>query len=330
MLTAAGVTCALFVPAAGAATSRQTATVTLTTTEPGAAVGSTQRIHIRNPDDANAKPYTIQTIVFRLAPGTVIDTDALPQCKASDAELMAQGGSACPASTRVNTGLVRSDTGSTAVFPRFVHSDVQNFNNKDELIGVADTREIPNRNVTHARISGNTITFNVPDSPGMGPPDNFSALTDLTIITPALVRDGRVYTRTPPTCPASGFWDGSILFIYKDGVRQTVQTRAPCKGKGSGVNRRLDRTRPRIGLSGVPSRKGCARASFRAGVRVADRSGLRRIAVYLDGRLIRDTRRTRFGMRVRSRRGRHRLTVLARDGAGNRARRSKVFRRCAG
>lgn len=328
MLTALGVTCALFVPAAGAATSRQTATVTLTTTQPGAAVGGTQQIHIRNPDDPNAKPYTIQTIVFRLAPGTVIDTDALPQCKASDAELMAQGGSACPASTRVNTGLVRSDTGSTAIFPRFVNSDVQNFNNQDELIGVADTREIPNRNVTHARISGNTITFNVPDSPGMGPPDNYSALTDLTVISPALVRDGRVYTRTPPTCPASGFWDGSILFIYKDGVRQTVQTRAPCKG--SGVNRRLDRTRPRIRLSGVPSRKRCARASFRAGVRVADHSGLRRIAVYLDGRLIRNTRRTRFGVRVRTRRGHHRLTVLARDGAGNRARSSRVFRRCSG
>ena len=327
MLTAVGVTCALFVPAAGAATPRQTATATLTTTEPGAAAGSTLRIHIRNPDDANAKPYTIQTIVFRLAPGTVIDTDALPQCKASDAELMAQGGSACPASTRVNTGLVRSDTGSTAVFPRFVNSDVQNFNNKDELIGVAETREIPYRNVTHSRISGNTITFNVPDSPGMGPPDNYSALTDLTILTPALVRNGRAYTRTPPTCPASGFWDGSILFIYKDGVRQTVDTRAPCKG--SAANRR-DRTRPRIRLSGVPSRKRCARASFPVGVRVADRSGLRRIAVYLDGRLIRDTRKTGFGVRVRSRRGRHRLTVLARDGAGNRARRSRVFRRCAG
>jgi hypothetical protein len=227
----------------------------------------------------------------------------------------------------VNTGLVRSDTGSTAVFPRFVNSDVQNFNNKDELIGVAETREIPYRNVTHSRISGNTITFNIPDSPGQGPPDSYSAMTDLTIITPALVRDGRVYTRTPPTCPASGFWDGSILFIYKDGVRQTVETGARCEG--SGANRR-DRTRPRIRLSGVPSRKRCARASFPVGVRVVDRSGLRRIAVYLDGRLIRHTRKTSFGVRVRSRRGRHRLTVLARDGAGNRSRSSRVFRRCSG
>jgi hypothetical protein len=319
---------AVFAPAAGAVTSRQTAAVTLTTTQPGVAAGSTQRIHIRNPDDPTAKPFTIQTIVFRLAPGSVIDTGALPQCKASDAELMAQGGSACPASTRVNTGLVRSDTGSTAIFPRFVNSDIQNFNNQDELIGVADTREIPNRNVTHSRISGNSITFNVPDAPGMGPPDNFSALTDLTIVTPALARGGRAYTRTPPTCPTSGFWSGSILFIYKDGVRQTVDTTAPCKG--SGPNRRLDRTRPRIRLRGVPSRRRCARASFPARVRVSDRSGLRRIAVYLDGRLIRSTRKTGFRVRVRTRRGHHRLTVLARDGAGNRARLSRVFRRCAG
>jgi hypothetical protein len=258
----------------------------------------------------------------------VIDTRALPQCKASDADLMAQGASACPADSRVSTGLVQSDTGSSAVFPRFINNDAQNFNNEGEVVGVADAREIPLRTVTRSKISGSTVTFDYPEAPGQGPPDNFSALTELTLRTPSLVRNGRAYTRTPPTCPASGFWDGSILFIYKDGVRQTVETRAPCKG--SGPNRRLDRTRPRIRLSGVPSLRRCARASFPAGVRVSDRSGLRRIAVYLDGHLIRDTRKTRFGVRVRVRRGRHRLTVLARDGAGNRARRSKLFRRCAG
>jgi len=107
-----------------------------------------------------------------------------------------------------------------------------------------------------------------------------------------------------------------------------VDTTAPCKGQGP--NRRLDRTRPHIRLGGVPSRRRCAHASFPARVRVSDRSGLRRIAVYLNGRLIRDTRKPRFRVRVRTRPGRHRFTVLARDGAGNRARLSRVFRRCAG
>lgn len=329
-LTAAAVACAVLLPAAAPASApRQSATVTVDTTQPGAPAGGTQSIRIRNPDDPNAKPFSVKTIVFHLAPGTAIDTDALPKCRASDAELMAQGAAACPPDSRVNTGVVRSDTGSTAGFPRFVTSDVQNFNNDGELIGVADAREIPFRTVTHTRISGNTITFDIPDTPGQGPPDNFSALTSLNTVTPTLVRAGRAYTRTPSACPASGFWPGSIDFIYHDGVKETVQTPAPCK-RASGAQGARDRAPPRIGLRGVPSRRHCARRSFPARVRAWDRSGLRRIAVYLDGRVIRSTRRTGFVVRVRAGHGRHRLTVLARDGAGNRARRSALFRRCGG
>src|SRR3954454_17710733 len=142
------VCCALLPAATGADTPRQTATGDLTTARPGASTGSTIKAHIRNPGDAGAKPYSVKTIVFTSAPGTVIDTAALPQCKASDAELMAEGGAACPADTRVNTGLVRSDTGSSAGVPRYVNSDLQNFNNQGELVGVSDTREFPYRNVT--------------------------------------------------------------------------------------------------------------------------------------------------------------------------------------
>jgi hypothetical protein len=315
------IACAVVAPGvAGAAGPRQTASAVLTTREPGTATGSTQSIHIRNPDDPSAKPYTIKTIVFRLAPGSTLDTGALPQCKASDAELMAQGAAACPASSHVSTGLVQTDTGSPGVLPRFINNDAQNFNNDGEVVGVADAREIPLRTVTRSRIAGNTISFDYPEAPG-GPPDNSAALSELTLVSPPLVRGGRAYARTPSTCPASGFWEGSILFIYRDGVRQTVDTKAPCNP--SAAQRRLDRTPPRIRLR---ARKGCARRARRVAVRVHDRSGLRRVAAYVDGRLVRSTRRAAF--RVRVRRGRHRLTVLARDGVGNRARRTLRFRVC--
>jgi hypothetical protein len=318
--------CALLPADTGADTTRQTASVDLTTTRPGASTGSTIRLHIRNPGDAGAKPYSVKTIVFTSAPGTVIDTRALPQCKASDAELMAAGGAACPADTRVNTGLVRSDTGSSFGVPRYVNSDIQNFNNQGELVGVSDTREFPYRNVTHSKISGTSVTFDVPDAPGQGPPDNFSAVTDLTILTPALARGGRAYLRTPPACPASGFWRGSVDFIYHDGVRQSVETRAPCQGGGA---RRGDHTRPRIGVRGLPRRGRCARARLRVRARASDASGIGRLAMYRDGRLVGNARRATLSRRVRVGRGRHRVTVLARDRAGNRARKSRVLRRCA-
>jgi hypothetical protein len=317
------VLCVAMVAAPAHAANRASVSVSLTTRKPATAAGSTQENHIREPGKPGAKPHAVTTIVFRLAPGTVIDTNALPQCKASDADLLAQGPAACPANSRVNTGVVRSDTGSTGAFPRIVHSDIQSFNNQGEIIGVATAREIPFRNVTRSRIQGSTITFDVPQTPGQGEPDPMSsALTDLSLVTPVLGTERRPYERTPPSCPTDGFWTGSVLFIYRDGKRETVPLKSPCDRASR------DRHPPHIRLLGVP-RWHCARHAFRARVRVRDRSGVRRIAMYLDGRLIRDTRRTRFTRKIGARSGRHRLTVLARDGAGNRARKSLRFRRCA-
>lgn len=88
----------------------------------------------------------------------------------------------------------------------------------------------------------------------------------------------------------------------------------------------------RRGARRPPARTVCTSRSFTAHVRIRDRSGIRRVRVYLDGKLVRRTARTRFSLRISVRGlpvGRHRITVVAQDRAGNRSVTRRRFGRCA-
>jgi hypothetical protein len=263
----------------------------------------------------------VKTIVSELPPGSVIDTTAIEQCKASDAELMAQGAAACPPGSLVSAGTVLTDSGSAGLVPRFTTNRVQNFNNTGELIGIAESQDPPTRVVSRAKVSGRTVTFTAPTLSGNPPPDPYTAFRDLRLTGPALVRGGAAYTRTPPVCPRSGDWTATFTFSYQDGASERTQTGTPC---------RRDLKPPRVRLRGVPLGR-CASGNFTVRVRIGERSPVRRVALYVDGRLVHATTHRVFRRRIRARRlraGRHRLTVIARDSSGNRGRRTLRFRRC--
>ena len=87
---------------------------------------------------------------------------------------------------------------------------------------------------------------------------------------------------------------------------------------------------PRVSAANVP--RACVSRSFRARVTVVSDTSLRRATVSLDGRRLRTTAAGTFRVRVpadRLRPGRHRLTVVAEDAAGNRTRQTFEFRVCA-
>ena len=84
---------------------------------------------------------------------------------------------------------------------------------------------------------------------------------------------------------------------------------------------------PRVSASRAP--RGCASRAFR--VRVSSDTPTRTTTVSLDGRRIRRSGAASFTVRLprRLRTGRHRLTVVTTDAAGNRTRRVFRFRACA-
>ena len=302
--------------------SRQTASIAFDAQRPGQSTGTQLSIDYVNPDDAAAKPPAVQTVVIRLAPGSAIDTSVPAPCEASDQQLMASGPAACPAGSRVGKGELDADTGLAGP-ARLLQNDVTLLNNRSELILLLESKTQPTtRLVARATIQGPTITSEVPPLPG-GPPDGFTAIKRVRL----RLDERRGYVTTPPSCPSSGRWTNSVSFTYRDNLTQTVSNGSPCA-----VSSRRDYKPPRIRVGGVP-RRTCAGPVVRARVRIGERwSGLRSAELLLDGRSRLTTTSRAFRRRIRTARlhsGRHRLTVVAVDRAGNRSVKRVGFRKCA-
>src|SRR5438874_3048228 len=88
---ACGASLGLFPGWAAAEPPRQTAKVAFTTTTPGAPTGLSTSVDWTNPSDRTAKPYAVDKVIFRYARGISIDYAVPDQCKASDAQLEADG-----------------------------------------------------------------------------------------------------------------------------------------------------------------------------------------------------------------------------------------------
>ena len=215
---------------AAATVPRQVGSVTWTSQVPGASTGILIDFTFRNPDGANLKPHAVKSMVIRSPAGARIDTSVPPQCHATDAQLLVEGPAGCPADSKVGTAVVDSDTGSTGPFPRYTRTHVTNFNNQDEVIGVGVNDDLPAiKSVDRTKIAGNTSSTTFPVFPGQPPPDPFVAFKHLHIELASYVRDGRPYARTPPRCPAVGYWTIRATFTYHDGVSQSVDSHTPCR-----------------------------------------------------------------------------------------------------
>ena len=207
----------------------QTASLRFIESMPGRASGYRVRIDYTNPDDPEAKPPSVKRVVEVFPRGTRVDTGAPARCRASDAELMLVGRSACPRGSIVGNGFIRLDTGIPGP-GRYLKEDVTFLNNTNQLIYLTRDRANGARTVVRARVRGNRVITEAPLLPG--------AATDGTAIDvvrgnfPKLVRmrDGhrRAYVTTPQRCPARGFWVTRVRFAYHDGTNQTERTRNRC------------------------------------------------------------------------------------------------------
>jgi len=234
ILTVVLLAAAAVAPGASAAEGvRQSGTFTWTSARPGAPTGYAMAVDFYDPADPAAKPHTLKTLIVRFPNGAVVDTGALPQCKATDAELYLEGPKACPADSRVGGGTIVTDTGSTmSSIPRYAVNDVTQFNNQDEVIGVAVSEtDPPVTAVSRSKLEGETSTTEIPIFPGSPPPEPFTAFRRMRLSVPAIVRDGRAYGLTPPTCPPQRYWTIAMTFVYYDGVSQSIESHSPCRGR---------------------------------------------------------------------------------------------------
>ncbi len=308
---------------AAAQTPRAKVDAIFTSQTPGTSTGRLENGDFVDPANPGGKPHGVRSVVLELAGGARWDTDAIPQCSASDAALTASGPAACPAETKVGQGPVVVDTGFEGS-NRNVEFDFSAFNEDDGMILVGREKQSGGHLVVHATISGGRLEIQFPPAPGT-PPEGGALKTErIVFFERSEVRDGqrRAYLTTPPTCPASGVWVNRLTYTFGDGVSETVESASSCVAQRS--------PSLRLRVSGVPQRR-CVARTFRARIRVNGGATQPRVWLYLDGsRLaVQDDRSFRQHVSVAGlRSGRHRLTVKVRGPNGERLTHRARFRRC--
>lgn len=205
---------------------RETVNMAFSTPHPGSPAGSTYSASFRNPSDPSATPPALRRLVITAAPGTILDTSALPRCGASDAQLKQQGESACPASTRIGHGT--ADV-KPVVFPA-VHYTTTLFNADRQQAELLRSEPPAPSVVVRGYVRGHDLDSPIPTciNGGYAPddcPDDQVSLLRNTLVLPE--RGG--YFVTPPTCPASRAWRTRVKLYYGDGVVDTVTTTQPCE-----------------------------------------------------------------------------------------------------
>jgi hypothetical protein len=160
--------------------------------------------------------------------GQRYDTSVPERCTASDLQLAAFGAAACPEGSRLGAGT--TDTAFMGGPSSTVGLDT--FNNENEQIILARSPLITT--IVRGRIHPDqSVEFAsptcYPSVPGVRcPVDNVLQLRSSMRIAP-YTRAGRSWLTTPPKCPKSKRWRGSIRWWWADGTEDTVAIEYPCK-----------------------------------------------------------------------------------------------------
>jgi hypothetical protein len=211
----------------------QTFTATLPSTPTG--LGWAATYHAAG--DSQAPPPAMEKMIFYPPAGFRYDTSVPEQCAATDAQLSAQGPSACPEGSRLGEGTTEGlflfPFAHDYTFDHFTHHlDVLNNANEQILLVESEGWTIvrgkfqPDGSLVFA----STTCF--PASPtGECPDDYIIQLGSSTTIPPYTNAKGS-YAATPPTCPRTRNWETTVRFWWTDGTTDSVVTTQPCGRKG--------------------------------------------------------------------------------------------------
>jgi hypothetical protein len=219
-LLAAAVACGATGVALASPQFASTVTFTYSSQVPGLPSGFDSYATFSDPGEPGGKPKELIRIKVGFHPGTRIDTAALPRCRASDRKVQLLGLRACPASTSL--GIVHAES----VVSSGLHLNPVGhlFNARRAIIVVAT---IGGRYATSFRddLTRDTLTVNFRIPPGI-------SFIQFKPHIPRHFRKRagkrRAYMRTPPSCPATGVWTTTVVFIYRDGSTQEHSAPTPC------------------------------------------------------------------------------------------------------
>jgi hypothetical protein len=189
--------------------------------------------------DPKGNPPYMRRMVFYPPRGFRYDTSVPDRCTATDVELEVRGPAACPSGSRVGAGTTEG-LFFEPIAHAFVFSHYNNpfdvVNNANEQVMLIQTpggftvvrgRIRPDQSVEYS----SPTCFPAPPAGQQCPDDYVLQVKSSSSMPPhTKISGGRVrtYMRTPPKCPARGFWRTNVKFWWADGSVDTVATRQPC------------------------------------------------------------------------------------------------------
>jgi hypothetical protein len=206
--------------AAAEPTARIEYTDAFTTQQPGVPTGRLFHDEFFDARDASAKPPAVEHFHLQLPPGARFDTDAVPHCGASDAQLMAQGASACAPGSEVGKEVFLFDTGVDGP-SRIVSNDITFLNDPGELIILTQERQSGTRVVVRGRVGAETLDFTLVPLPGTPPEGGADKREDG-------VYPVTSWLTTPHSCPPSRVWTFHVDYTFRNGEKVTKTSESPC------------------------------------------------------------------------------------------------------
>ena len=203
---------------------RLIADLKLTSHRPGTPTGAT--LHLVWPGE---KPKPEAKGVFVPPKGTVINEAAVPTCTASDTELKALGGRACPDGSDLGPGEVSFVTGAGAPVDPFL-LDNEWYHGPHQIFGLFTPHDAPAPIlvVNRVAIRGSSFVATPSLPPGFPPGEKTVPKQSDQVINKSVSSAGSFIT-TPPRCPRSGKWISHATVTYEDGSVDTAKGVTRCK-----------------------------------------------------------------------------------------------------
>jgi hypothetical protein len=193
----------------------------------GAPTGIAFAVEFGDPAAPNGLPSGLKDFKITMPKGAKIDPAGATQCKTTEADLMAKGAAACPASSRVGKGQATATNGTAVVdVAGFIFNTKAGSKNAFLFLFLINNSYAASFN---APVKGNALSASGLSGavPGGLLVTKFSGTIDKR--SKGRGKKKHVLITAPKVCPKSKKWTNKASFTFVDGSKDSATSTSACK-----------------------------------------------------------------------------------------------------
>jgi hypothetical protein len=200
---------------------KQTAKITLTATKAGASTGF--KANLASSDPGAPQPQGLKTLTIAFPANTKFNfkSNAVKQCTATDIEIKATGGAACPAKSKIGTGTAMAN--GAPVIPAIPENAVAYVGSGQIVFLLSPKGPSGQTLVLHGKVSANKVTTEVPVLSAGG----LNIVIAELALTVKAVGSGKNAFVTAGKC-TNGKFVVKSSFLYQTGAKLALSSSSKC------------------------------------------------------------------------------------------------------